>query len=61
MSVNAKNPLQYLVGYKNRHHFSLADAASYSQHDIIKGTNMESVSEVLEIAYELLLTNLIDF
>ena len=55
------NPSQYLVAYKNRRHFSLADASSIVNMTLLRGTNVKSVSEVLKFAYELFLTNMIDF
>jgi len=53
------NPLQYLVAYKNWRYFSLVDAASIVNMTLLRGTNVESVSEVLDFAYELLLTNVL--
>ena len=55
------NPLQYLMAYTNLCHFSLADAASIVNMTLLRETNVESVSKILGFAYELLLTNLIDF
>ena len=59
--VSVCHALQYLMAYTNLCHFSLADAASIVNMTLLRETNVESVSKILGFAYELLLTNLIDF